>query len=107
MGMLCLQALDLGSKCGVIRIEEADLAFGDAFSARLGARLINGLAVEGGGGAELRRRLPGIERNAGRIPVDVDHGARDRGADHGCAETGGEIVEALDPPIGILAGEPW
>src|SRR5690606_35033712 len=56
--------------------------------------------------AEAGRRLPRIERCAGRVAVDVDHRARNRGADHGYAQAGGEIIERHDPPIGVAPAEP-
>ena len=71
IGVLRAQPLDLRAECRVIRIEEAGATLGDLFRIRLGARRVERLAVEGGGGAQLRRRLARIERDAGR-----DRGSR-------------------------------
>ena len=40
------------------------------------------------------------------IAIDVDHGARDGGVDRGGAQVAHEIVELVDPPVGVLARQP-
>ncbi len=58
-------------------------------------------AVEGRRGNELCRRLPGIERGPRGIAVEVNDVARELGRDDRRIERRAEIVEPLEPPIGI------
>ncbi len=100
------QPLDLGVERRVIGVEPARPPRGDLVRRGRGAVAVQRLAVEGGGGAELRRGLAGVERHAGGIAVDVDGGARHGGVDGRGAEIGGEAVEPVDPPVGVLARQP-
>ncbi len=62
---------------------------------------IERLAVEGIGGAELRRVAARVEVLSVGRAVDVDHVARELRAHHGRIERAEEIVEARQVPVGI------
>ncbi len=64
--------LDLFLKGRMVGIEEGPAALLDLLLARLLAVEIEGIAVEGGGGAQARGRLAGIERGARGVAVHVD-----------------------------------
>jgi len=100
------QALQFAIEGGVIGVEIAGAPFGDFGCVGAFAVLVERLAVEGRGRTELGRRLSGIERDAGRVAVDVDHGARDRRVNRGRAHVADEIVKPVDPPVGVLARQP-
>ncbi len=70
------------------------------------ALAVERLAVEGRGRDKFRRRLAGIERGAARIAIDVDDRARKFRAHERRPERAGEIVEFVEPPVRVLAGEP-
>jgi hypothetical protein len=101
------QPVELGLEAGVVGIEEAGAALGDLGRVRLlpgddtAARRRRCRRAQAGGG------LAGIERHARRVAIDVDHRARDAGADTTVApRLGGEGVELFEPPVGVLAGQP-
>ena len=100
------QAHDLGMERVVIGLEGEPQAVGGArFVGRL-ARTVERLAVEGSGRTEFGRRLAGIERGAAGIAIDVDDRARERRANERRIQRLDEIVEFVQPPVGVLAREP-
>src|SRR5262249_44267059 len=66
---------------------------------------VEGPGVEGLGGHQGGRDLAGIERGAGRIAIDVDDAARQRGVHRGRTEIGSEGVELVDVPVGVVTRE--
>src|SRR3984957_13121340 len=77
----------------------------------LGIRCVTGpvekLAVARRGGVELRRGLPRLKGNTGGVAIGVDDRARKRGADDSRPEVVREAIKLVDPPVRILAREPW
>ena len=59
-------------------------------------------AVEGRGRHQLGRRLAGIQRDAGRVAVEVDDEARELRLDDGRLEALGEGIELAHMPVGVL-----
>ncbi len=104
--MRAAQAGDLGGERGVVGGEVGGLAPLDVGRVGRHAGLPQRLAVEGGGGDEFGRVLAGVEGDAGGVAVDVDDGAGDGGVDRGGTQLARESVELVDPPVGVLAGEP-
>jgi hypothetical protein len=104
-GMQRAQPLDLVSKRGVVGREIKPLAALDLLRRRRAALAIEPTTIEGFGREKARGRLPGVERRAGGIAVDVDHRARKRGVHGRSTELAGEGVELLDVPVGVVAGE--
>ena len=90
----------------VIGIEGEQHPLGDLCVVGRIAMPIERLAVESRGWAELGRRLAGIERGAGGITIDIDDRARDRRANDRRVERVDEVVELVEPPVGVLLREP-
>jgi hypothetical protein len=55
-----------------------------------------------GAPSKFGRRLAGIERDAGRVAVEVDDEARQPRFDDGRLEALGEAVELAHMPVGVL-----
>src|ERR1700677_333057 len=104
--MLLAQARDLAGERRVIGIQVKTPAVCDVGRVRRLARAIERLAVKGRCRAEFRRRLTRIERGAAWIAIDVDDRAREPRPYQCRAERRDEIVERVEPPIGVLAREP-
>ena len=100
------QPVDLGLQGRVVGREIGFAALVDFRRCRLLARKIKRIAVESIRRAKAGRRLSGVERDAGRIAIDVDHGPRNRRMHHGRAKTSGKVVEFVYPPVAIAATEP-
>ncbi len=104
--VLSPQPADFGGEGLVIGGKPSPPAFGDLVLGRLLAAPVERLAVEGGGRAKLSGRLAGIEGGAAGVAIDVDYGARHRRAHQGRSHFAGEVIEPVDPPVGILARQP-
>ncbi len=90
----------------MIGLEDGGAAGLDFGLVRRQAVAIEGLAVEGLGGAEARRRLARIERSAGGVAVHIDHRSGHARPYRRRADPDGEVVEAVDPPVRVLAPQP-
>ena len=97
---------DLGRERRMIGVEVEAPSRGDFSRVRRLVRPVERLAVEGGGWAELGRRLARIERRAARIAIDVDDRARESRAHERSPDRRDEIVKVVKPPIRVLAREP-
>ena len=97
------QPFDLLAQCAVVRREIKRLAPLDFVRGWRMAVAVERATVEGFRRQEAGRRLPRIERGPGRIAVDVDHRARERGMHGGGAELGCKGVKLVDVPIGVVA----
>src|SRR5208337_2166371 len=96
---------DLPMERVVIRVKVGPSAPVDLDRVRNGAR-IERLAVEGRRRAEPGRRLTRIERGGARVAIDVDDRARQTRPHERRAEGSHEIIELVEPPVGILGCPP-
>jgi hypothetical protein len=98
---------DRRGNCRMVGIEKRGAAHCQLRTLGLKAGPVQRLAVKGRCGTQLGGRLSGIQRHAGRVPVTVNDRARDAGPDDGRTHRMCEVVEQVDPPVRILACEPW
>ena len=95
------QAGDLRCQCGVIGIEIGRAAPRDLLHIGFGSNRIERLSVKGRDRTQPGGRLPRIERAAGWIAVEIDHGAR-HAAVHDCRpQIGGEGIEPVNMMIRV------
>lgn len=100
IAVLGLHLFDLGRQRRVIGLEIDRLAPLDFGGVRCG--LPDRRPVEGRARHEFGRGLARIERDAGRVAVEVDDEARELRLDDGRRERCGEPVELAHMPVGIL-----
>src|ERR1700679_357607 len=105
--VLLAEARDLAGERRVIGIEVKTAPLGDFSCVRRVDRAIERLAIKGRGRDEFRGRLTRIERSSAWIAIGVDDRARQPRAHNSRAERLDKVVERVEPPIRVLAREPW
>ena len=104
--MASSQPGDFARERAVVGLVVFGTALRDGACVRRRMRMIQGVTVEARGRTELGRRLTGVERGARRVAIHVDDGARDRGANSGRTQCVREIIEFINPPVGVAARKP-
>jgi hypothetical protein len=106
---VCMLGAQPGNGFGersVIGIKKRAAPHGDLRAIRSKPLSIKRLPIECGRRAQLCRCLPGIQRNAGRIAIAIDDRARDGGADDCRTHCVRKVIQQIDPPIRVFAGQP-
>ena len=106
VGMPGTQPGNCSRNSSMVRVEERAAAQGDLRALGRKPGSIKGLSIECRSRTQLSGCLPGIQRGTGRIAIAVDDRARDCSADQGRTHCMSKVVQEIDPPISILAGEP-
>jgi hypothetical protein len=97
----CAQSLDLFAKCRVIRIKIGHASAFYFCRVRLCSSRVKRFAIKGNIGAKPRRRLPRVERLAGRVAVEINYCARDLAVNDRYAKVSRKSIKPVNMMIGI------